>query len=85
MSPAKRLVETDDRHQAVSVNHKEYLMATDDRYPSSAKTVVRLDGDEGAVHYLSLIHIYRLFRRNRRGECHIPEGLSVGCVGLDGR
>lgn len=54
MSPAKRLVETDDGHQAVSVNHKEYLMATDDRYPSSAKTVVRLDGDEGAVHYVKL-------------------------------
>lgn len=54
MSPAKRLVETDDGHQAVSVNHKEYLMATDDRYPSSAKTVVRLDGNDGAVHYVKL-------------------------------
>ena len=29
-------------------------MATDDRYPSSAKTVVRLDGDDGAVHYVKL-------------------------------
>lgn len=54
MSPAKRLVETDDGHQAVSVNHKEYLMATDDRYPSSAKTVVRLDRNDGAVHYVKL-------------------------------
>ena len=43
---------------------------------SSGRRVQRIQGKRGAD---------RLFRRNRRGECHIPEGLSVGCVGLDGR
>ncbi len=59
---------------AINMPTSSGLTRADDRYDDGESNEYKVN--EALIAF---------FRRNRRGECHIPEGLSVGCVGLDGR
>lgn len=54
MSPAKKLVDTDEGEKAVDIKNKEYLMANDDRYPSSSSQTVTIDEGGNHITYVKL-------------------------------
>lgn len=53
MSPAKKLIKTNDGQNAVNVKNKEYLMANDDRYASTDFTRIEIK-KESHVEYVRL-------------------------------